>query len=100
MASFDIKSLFTSIPLKETIEICVRELFRDVEELLGLNRVEFHKLLSLAAGDCLFVFDGKTYKQHDGVLMGSPISPSLANAFLCYWERIWLSECPDNIKPS
>ena len=31
MASFDIKSLFTNIPLKETIDICIAELFKDKE---------------------------------------------------------------------
>ena len=31
--------------------------------------------------------------------MGSPCGPTLANAFLCYYEKIWLDECPANFKP-
>ena len=31
--------------------------------------------------------------------MGSPVGPTLANAFLCFHEHIWLNECPDEFKP-
>ena len=31
----------------------------------------------------------------DGVVMGSPLGPSLANAFLAHYEQIWLNDCPD-----
>ena len=31
--------------------------------------------------------------------MGSPLGPTLANAFLCFHEQIWLNECPDEFKP-
>ena len=32
--------------------------------------------------------------------MGSPLGPTLANAFLCCHEKIWLNECPDEFKPA
>ena len=35
----------------------------------------------------------------DGVAMGSPLGPTLANVFLCYWEEIWLGKCPVQFKP-
>ena len=31
--------------------------------------------------------------------MGSQLGPSLANAFLCHYERIWLDNCPMEFKP-
>ena len=31
--------------------------------------------------------------------MGSPLGPTLANAFLCFHEQIWPGECPDKFKP-
>ena len=37
--------------------------------------------------------------QVDGCAMGSPIGPTFANAFLSYYERVWLNECPDAFKP-
>ena len=32
--------------------------------------------------------------------MGSPLDLTLANAFLCFHEQIWLNECPDEFKPA
>ena len=32
--------------------------------------------------------------------MGSPLGLTLANAFLCFHEQIWLNECPDEFKPA
>ena len=46
-----------------------------------------------------FNFDGKIYKQTDGVAVGSWLGPSLANAFLCFHEQIWLNDCPEDLKP-
>ena len=31
--------------------------------------------------------------------MGSTLGTTLANAFLCFHEQIWLNECPDEFKP-
>ena len=31
--------------------------------------------------------------------MGSSLGPTLANAFLCFHEQIWLNECPEEFKP-
>ena len=45
-----------------------------------------------------FNFDGKIYKQTDGVAMGSPLGLRLANAFLCFHEEVWLNDCPEHFK--
>ena len=29
--------------------------------------------------------------------MGSSLGPTLANAFLCFHEQIWLNECPEEL---
>ena len=39
------------------------------------------------------------YKQVDGVAMGSPLGPTLANVFMCHMEKKWLSQCPIEFKP-
>ena len=31
--------------------------------------------------------------------MGSSLVSTLANAFLCFHNQIWLNECPDEFKP-
>ena len=35
----------------------------------------------------------------NGVAMGSPLSPTLANAFLHHYEKEWFDNCPSHFKP-
>ena len=99
MSSLDVDSLFTNIPLEETMNICVDSLFTDKDLVSNIDKETFRLLLKLALSESCFVFDGKLYSQKDGVSMGSPLGPSLANAFLVYHEKNWLDDCPENIKP-
>ena len=39
------------------------------------------------------------WTQTDGVAMGSPLGPTLANVFLSFHEKKWLEECPEDFKP-
>ena len=72
LISYDVCSLFTSIPLKETIDIAVNLLF---EHNLGLNitKVAFKKLEFATSGK-YFLFQGTFYDQIDGVAVFSPWS--------------------------
>ena len=78
MASFDIESLFTSIPLQETIDLFVENLFQDRTHVDNLSRESFRELLTRTKSESLILFDQEFYKQHDGVAMGSPLGPTLA----------------------
>ena len=35
----------------------------------------------------------------EAMMMGSPLGPTLANAFMCHWEEKWLRNCPASFKP-
>ena len=83
MGSLDIDSLFTNIPLEETIEIGTNNLFKNSDIAHGLKKSEFKDLLSLAAKESYFIFNNILYKQTDEVAVGSPLGPSLANAYFC-----------------
>ena len=101
MASFDVDSLFTNIPLNETINICVEKLYIDKNMTVnGFNKQEFQSLLELATKESLFVFNKEYFRQIDGVAMGSPLGPTLANIFLCHYEEKWLNSCPKQFKPT
>ena len=100
MASLDVESLFANIPLEETIKNCVNDLFSNNFYSGKLSRKDLYELLKLAATESSFIFDNKLYKQIDGVAMGSPLGPTLANAFLCHYEKIWLNECLSQFKPA
>ena len=56
-------------------------------------------MLELAINDSFFIFDGQYFEQIDGLAMGSPLSPTLANIFLCHHESQWISDCPNSFKP-
>ena len=99
MASLDVESLFTNIPLEETIKNCVNDLFSNNSYSGKLSRKDLHNLLKLATTESSFIFDNKLYKQIDGVAMGSPLGPTLANTFLCHYEKLWLNKCPSQFKP-
>ena len=71
----------TSHPLEETIDICTNTLIENTEKVEGLSKIEFKGLLSLATKESYFIFNGKLYKQVDGVAMGSPLGPTLAKCF-------------------
>ena len=49
-------------------------------------------VLIFVAYESFLIFDQVMYRKIDGVAMGSPLGPILANAFLCHFEKKWLSE--------
>ena len=51
----------------------------------------FKNMLEKATGGC-FLYKDKLYKQTDGVTMGSPLGPTLANFFLGHLEKVSIFE--------
>ena len=98
MASFDRESLFTNIPLQETIDLCVGNLFKDRTHVDNFSKDSFCELLTRTMSEFLFLFDQKFYKHHDGVAMGSPLGLTLSSVFLCYHGKIWLQNCRSEFK--
>ena len=98
MGSLDVDSLFTNIPLEETINICTNLLYNNEDVIEGINKSEFKNLLSLATQESYFIFNHVLYKQQDGLAMGSPLGPTMANVLLFY-EIKWLEQCPKEFKP-
>ena len=88
------------VPKNETIELTT-SLIYDIDngDFRGMNRRDFKKLLELTINDTYFMFNNQYYKQIDGLSMGSPISGTLANIFLCFNEKKWIDNCPADFKP-
>ena len=95
MASLDNDSLFTNIPLDETINICIDNLYNGNENPPNIPKFDFRNLLNIAIKESFFTFN-KYYKQVDGVAMGSPLGLALANIFICSFESKWLRDFPND----
>jgi len=71
MVSFDIISLFTNVPIGDSLEWLSLHVNNDILDLFR------HALTST-----YFCFDGQYYEQTDSVAMGSPLSPAIANFYM------------------
>ena len=91
MVSFDVESLFTNIPLLESIELAVDYILSGNPNI-KLSKDSLKELFLVATAQTHFLFRGKYYDQTDGVAMGSPLAPVLANLFMGHHERIWLQQ--------
>ena len=79
--SLDVKSLFTNVPLNGTIYI----------KHTNMSKSILKELLYLCMKNVHFKFNNEIYIQCDGVAMGLPVGPLLANIFVISLE--------DNILP-
>ena len=86
MASLDLESLFTNMPLKQTIENWVNYLLFDKSKTDNLRKQDLYELLWAAAKESLLIFDKKFYLQKDGVAVGSSVGPTYQMLFLCNYE--------------
>ena len=86
-----LSSLFTNVPVDETIQLLADKAFKNnwfnEKNKLNIKKTDLIKLLTLATKHQLFQFNGKLYEQVDGVAMGSPLGPLMANTFMCSLEE-------------
>ena len=90
LVSHDVSFLSTNVLLEETIELLTdksvtNNWFNETYKLY-LSRQDVD-LLRAATKDQLFIFNGQLYEQADGVPMGSPLGPLVANVFMCSIEE-------------
>ena len=89
--SYNVTSLFIYIPLQETIDVAINLVFNHNPNL-NISKKELKKLFLFATSQTHFIFSSKFYNQIDGVAMGSPLAPVLANIFMGFHESKWLNE--------
>jgi predicted GIY-YIG superfamily endonuclease len=102
MISLDVESLFTNVPVYEAIELAIK-IITDKKKIdknyTKLTAKDLRNLFQLAVTNTPFRFYNKLYMQIDGVSMGSPLAPILADVFMTYIEqRIDEYEHSDKIK--
>ena len=78
-ANLDVESLFINIPIDETIKKCSWQFVFQQYVSKETIKSELYYILKLGKSESSFIFD-ILYKQIDGVSMGLPLGPILANA--------------------
>ena len=86
LVSFDVKSLYTNVPVKESIENCADLLFNWFT--IPVDRKTFETLAEIACCDVIMATHDGFYIQVDGLAMGSPPAPYLANGWMSQFDPI------------
>ena len=86
LVSYDVTSLFTQVPLDETIDFIIDEIYNRKKLPPMGTKLLFKRLLINVTKKSMFSFNGHLYKQIDGCGMGNPLSPVLANIFMTKLE--------------
>ena len=90
MTSLGVNSLFTNIPLDQTIDTCIDSLYNDNENTPKIPKDVLHNFFNVATKESFLMFNNNFHKQTDGVDMGSPLVRTLANILKCSFENKWL----------
>ena len=97
MMSFDVKALFTSVPIEPALVI-IEKLLKEDQNLQSRTTMSIQHIMDLL-GLCLrgtyFTFNGKFYEQVEGAAMGSPISPIVANLYMEDFEARAIQSSPN-----
>ena len=88
LVSFDVCSLYTNVPVKEAIGVCADLLFNKHKIGLPVDRETFVKLAEIASCNVIMSTHDGFYEQIDGLAMGSPPAPHLANGWLSQFDPI------------
>ena len=84
MASYDVESLFTNVPVDTTIQYILDRVYRDDSTpCLDIREEDLKRLLEICTKQSPFVCPaGHMYVQTDGVAMGSPLGVLFANFYM------------------
>ena len=82
--SYDVQALFTSVPINPVLDIIKERLAndQDLHKRTTMSVNQIIKLLEFCLNGTSFVYQGQFYQQIEGVAMGSPLSPIVANIYM------------------
>ena len=88
--------LFTSVPADPALKIIKDLLEKDptLKERTVLPVEDIILLLEFCLKNMYFSFQGQFYEQVEGLAMGSPVSPIVADLFMEYFEQKVLTMAP------
>lgn len=83
LVSYDVESLYTNVPVTESINLAAEKLY-SMEESPPVNKETFKTLAHLCSSDVLLAYGNGVYIQKDRLAMECKPAPMLAN--------IWFSQ--------
>ena len=95
-ASVDVVSLFTNVPIPETLQVFKQLLLEDSSlcERTCFSVNEIIILSEFVLTSCYFVHYDGLFVQTSGATMGSSLGPVAANIFMSHFEKCVLQEAP------
>ena len=96
MVSYDAVSLFTNVPLLETIDIVINLVYGSESVVTPPFKEDIFREMLLLCSQSYFMYKDTLYQQINGVSMGGPLAPSLANVFLAVLENEMLDRAQFN----
>ena len=97
MVSFDVVSLFTNVPLDYTIDLILKQVYEEKLIETKFKKMQLRELLNMCTKEMHFAFNEEMYKQIDGVAMGSPLGPVIANIFMVHLETHLIPQMGDKV---
>ena len=94
--SYDVKALFTSVPIQPALTIIEKLLEEDpgLQERTSMTVKNIICLLEFCLRSTYFTFQNQYYEQVEGAAMGSPISPIVTNLYMESFETRAISTSP------
>ncbi|MDA8010421.1 MAG: reverse transcriptase domain-containing protein, partial [Alphaproteobacteria bacterium] len=96
LVSFDVKSLFTQVPVEAALTVVEDRLCKDptLGDRSSIPVPQLVELTRLCLRSTYFQLGDKFYEQTDGAAMGSPLSPVIANLYLESLEETAILSAP------
>ena len=88
LVSFDVKSLFTNVPLRKTINVILDRVYNQNVIPTTLKKRTLKKLILDTCSKTAFTCNNVILEQIDGVSMGACLGPVLANIIMTELERV------------
>ena len=94
MISFDVRNLFTKVPIQEAVEVVNDRLLNDstLSDRTDLPPSVIVDLLKKCLTTTNFQLEDTFYEQTEGAAMWSPLSPVIANLFMEYLRILPLTQ--------
>ena len=84
--SFDVMLLYTNVPVKEAIWEAADRLYSGDVQAPSVDKETFITVAAISCTNVILSIHDGTYRQIDGLAMGSPPAPPLSNIWLSKYE--------------